>query len=192
MADNPKFIGPEFTPPDDHESDAGSDRGRRPQWLLPLTLIGCGCLGLPILLIGLGVFGLGNTALRLYRSSGSYQVYQLASDSVATDNDVIAALGEPVETGWTSQVTESYDLDELGKVCMRFSVTGSDRNGDVYTEAHHIDGAWQLHQLMVSVDGMATSVAVIPLTVEAQPLCPDFGLPETKPEEILPDSGTEI
>ena len=192
MTDDSKFIGPEFTPPGDDERDAGGDREQRPPWLLPVALVGCGCLGLPILLIVVGVLGLGNTVRRFYRSTGSYQVYQLASETVTADNDVIAALGEPVETGWTSQVRERYDLDEPGTVCMQFGVTGSDRSGNVYAEAHRLEDVWELHQLVVSVDGMATSVAVIPLAAEAQPLCPDFELPEAQPDEILPNSGTEI
>lgn len=192
MSDDQNFTGPEFIPPEDGERSAGGDRPQRPQWVIPIALIGCGCIGLPLFLIVFGVLGLGNTLLRVYRSTGTHQVYQLASETVETDADVVAILGEPVEAGWASQSREAYEADEPGKVCMRFSVTGSDRSGSTYAEAQNIDGAWQLHQLIVNVSGETTPIAVMPLADEAQPLCPEFDAPDTEEEEILPDAGTEI
>ena len=189
---------PEFVPPEDVVRGE-SDRSSRPRWLLPTVLIGCGCIGLPILLVVFGVLGVSNTLLRLYRSTGSYQVYQLAAETVETDDAVRAALGKPVETGWASRVTETYETSESGQVCMRFSVAGSDRSGSAYVEATSVEGAWQLHQLVVSVNGEPLPVTVDPLAAEEQPLCPDFDEPDAfdTPEdddvdEILPDAGTEI
>lgn len=190
--------GPEFIPPDEQDIGGTGDRPPRHRWVLPAVLIGCGCIGLPILLVVFGVLGVSNTLLRLYRSTGSYQVYQLAAETLETDEAVVAALGEPVETGWTSRVQETYETSEAGQVCMRFSVTGSDRSGSAYVEATSTEGTWQLHQLMVRVNGEPSPVAVEPLTAEEQPLCPDFDDPDSfdappdEEDEILPDAGTEI
>jgi len=198
MSDQPNPPGPEFIPPDDHAVAEGSDRPSPNRWLIPTLLIGCGCVGLPLLLIVFGVLGVGNTLLRLYRSTGSYQVYQLASETVETDPEVIAALGEPVEAGWASRTEETYETSESGQVCMRFSVAGGDRSGSAYVEANSREGAWQLHQLVVSVNGEPDPVAVVPLPAEEPSLCPDFDSPDSfetpaeEEEEILPDAGTEI
>lgn len=196
MTDHANGPEPEFIPPD---GASERDRPARNRWVLPTLLIGCGCIGLPILLVVFGVLGVSNTLVRLYRSTGSYQVYQLAAETVETDDAVIAALGEPVETGWTSRVKETYETSESGQVCLRFSVTGSDRSGSAYVEATSTAGAWQLHQLVVSVNGESPPVAVEPLTAEAEPLCPDFDDPDSfdapeadEEEEVLPGAGTEI
>jgi len=103
MSDPANSPEPEFIPPDDEAVVAGGDRSAQNQWILPTFLIGCGCVGLPFVLIVFGALGVGNTLLRLYRSTGSYQVYQLASETVETDPEVMAALGEPVEAGWASR-----------------------------------------------------------------------------------------
>jgi len=198
MSDPANSPEPEFIPPDDEAVVAGGDRSAQNQWILQTFLIGCGCVGLPFVLIVFGALGVGNTLLRLYRSTGSYQVYQLASETVETDPEVMAALGEPVEAGWASRTQETYETSESGQVCMRFSVAGGDRSGSAYVEANNRAGAWQLHQLVVSVNGETELVVVIPLDAEAQPLCPDFEAPDSfdapqdEEEEILPEAGTEI
>jgi hypothetical protein len=147
-----------------------------------------------------GLFGLGNTVRRVYQSTGTYQVYQIASEAVETSDEAIAALGDPVEAGWTSQSEEFYGANERGQVCMRFTVSGRDRSGSAYTEAQSVQGAWQLHQLILSVNGEPDPVAIVPLEAEAQPLCPDFDAPDPDPdedtaperEETIPAPSTEI
>lgn len=212
--DDSDFVPPEtdFVPPEDDEDFVPPPRDLPPQdpsdntnqWVIPIVAVGCGCIGLPLLAIALGLFGIGNMARRLYQSTGTYQVYQLASEAVQTNATVIETLGSPVETGWTSKSREFYEANDTGKVCMRFNVTGDDSSGSAYAEAQNIAGAWQLHQLVVMVNGQPEPLTVVPLEPEETPLCPGFDDPdsdfdETPPEnddpdldEAIPGQSTEI
>ncbi|MGD1940649.1 MAG: cytochrome c oxidase assembly factor Coa1 family protein [Leptolyngbyaceae cyanobacterium] len=169
-------IDPGFTPP---EEDAVSDGGRK--WIIPVVALGCGCVCLPLIVILSVLFGLGTSVQRLYKSTGSYQVYQLASTEIEASDEVAEVLGSPVETGWTSHVQESYPANEAGQVCIRFNVAGEDRNGSVYAEAQNEQGAWQLYQLTVSVNGEPEPLTLVPVPTERSPLCPEF-------DESEPDS----
>lgn len=163
-----------FTPPDD---EAASDGDRK--WIIPVVALGCGCVCLPLMVILSVLLGLGSSMQRLYKSTGSYQVYQLASTEIEASNVVGEALGRPVETGWTSHVQETYPADEAGQVCIRFNVTGEDRSGSAYAEAKNEQGTWQLYQLTVSVNGELEPLTLVPLPTERSPLCPDFDEPDS-------------
>ena len=163
-----------FTPPT--EEDAASDGDKK--WIIPVVALGCGCVCLLLMVVLSVLFGLGSSVQRLYKSTGSYQVYQLASTEVETSDEVAEALGSLVETGWTSKVQESYPADGAGQVCIRFNVSGEDRRGSVYAEAQNEQGAWQLYQLSVAVNGEPEPLTLLPLPTERSPLCPDFDEPE--------------
>lgn len=191
--------GTQFVPPSDSEQAAQRQRGDRgKRWILPVAALGCGCVGIPILLAAVGVLGVGTTVRRLVRSTGTYQVYQLASSELKADATVQDRLGHPIETGLTTQSREVYDADGTGKVCLRFRVVGNERSGSAYAEAQSAAGAWQIHQLALTVNGEADAVAIVPLSDNADPLCPDFDALESPqfedPDEsdILPGTGTEI
>lgn len=207
MSDSPNhddadFVPPledEFLPPSDTNPSPPAEPNNDRKWIIPVVALGCGCVCLPFIALILGLLGLGNTARRLYQSTGTYQVYQLASEAVETDARVIDVLGKPVEAGWTSKSQESYTTDDAGVVCMRFNVMGSDRSGSAYAEAQQQAGAWQLHQLTVGVNGRTEPLAIVPLGTEESPLCPDFDEPDSlepaptpEEEEVLPREGTEI
>lgn len=164
-------------------------RNRTP-WLAIAGCVGCGCLGMPLLIVGLGIVGLGGTFWQMVRSSGSYQVYQLAAAEVETNAIVAEALGSPIEPGWISQTKEHYN-NESGYVCLRFGVTGANLSGSAYAEAQNIESTWQLHQLLLTVDGESEMVKLIPLSLDEEPLCPDFDDPDPEPIESEPDA-TEI
>ncbi|HEY9886882.1 MAG TPA: cytochrome c oxidase assembly factor Coa1 family protein [Candidatus Obscuribacterales bacterium] len=188
--DDADFIGTHETIP-----PAASDRDNGKKWAIALTLVGCGCVGLPLLLIALSISGIVSTAQRFYQSTGTYQVYQLASARVETDAAVISVLGQPVEAGWTSQSHEAYETGSDGIVCLRFAVNGGDRSGSAYAEARQQDGAWQLHQLLVAANGVPEPVAIVPLAAAAAPLCPDFedeSPPPNAPEDGISPPGTAI
>lgn len=207
MPENSSFDDRDFVPPGDEElipsatSDSpavsGEENGKK--WIIPVLALGCGCICLPLVMIVVGVLGLGNTARRLYQSTGTYQVYQLATQAVETDPAAIAALGGSVETGWTSRSTEVYGTNNIGKVCIRFNVIGADRSGSAYAEAENSEGSWQLHQLKLSVNGEVEPLTIVPLAATEQSLCPDFDTSEpdlegTDPDRDEPPSlpGTEI
>ena len=183
MSEEPNFdapgkppIDPGFTP---LEEDAASDGDRK--WIIPVVALGCGCVCLPLIVVLSVLFGLGSSVQRLYKSTGSYQVYQLASTEVESSDAVAEALGSPVETGWTSKVQETYPADGAGQVCIRFNVSGDDLRGSVYAEAQNEQGAWQLYQLSVAVNGEPETLTLLPLPTERSPLCPDFDEPEPEP-----------
>lgn len=191
--------GEEFVPPSSDPAPPLSSQDNGKKWIIPVVALGCGCICLPLVAIALGLLGLGNTARRIFQSTGTYQVYQIASEAVETDPEAIAALGAPVEAGWTSKSEETYN-NETGQVCMRFSVAGDDRSGSAYAEAQSVQGAWQLHQLVLSINGEPEPTVIVPLEAEAQSLCPDFDAPdpefdeETEPDrnETIPAPSTEI
>ena len=206
MPENSNYEDGEFLPPDFSDEPQPpaeptppprtNEDGRK--WVIPAVALGCGCIGVPFLLVIFGVFGLGNTARRLYQSTGTYQVYQLASAEVETDTQVRETLGDPIEAGWTSKSTEAYE-NGTGKVCMRFNVIGGDRSGSAYAEAEKAQGAWQLHQLTLVVNGETELIPIVPLETAAQPLCPNFDAPDSEfdtpdgdSDEALPVPGTEI
>jgi hypothetical protein len=194
MSENSNYDSGEFSPPEfPDELQTSAEMPSRPsanedgkKWVIPAVALGCGCVGLPFLLIVLGVFGLGGTARRLYRSTGTYQVYQLAADEVETNAEVREILGDSAEAGWTSQSTEAYE-DGVGTVCMRFNVVGDDRSGSVYAEAENTQGAWQLHQLMLAVNGETEIYPIIRLENAAEPLCPNFDALDSESDVPNPD-----
>ncbi len=143
-----------------------------PAWL-PLAL-GCGCVGIPVLVVILGLSGITHTFLRLYRSTGSYQVYQVAAEQVKQAPAVRSTLGEPIEPGWVAKSSEHYDDTTEGQVCQQFKVTGQQRQGRVYVEAQRMQGTWQIHQLYVEVNDQPDPIILKPLDQGAKSLCPDF------------------
>ncbi|MGF1521726.1 MAG: cytochrome c oxidase assembly factor Coa1 family protein [Leptolyngbyaceae cyanobacterium] len=179
-APSPNDFTPAITP------DSAPPTKRKP-WLAIAGCIGCGCIGIPILIVGLGIVGLGGTFWSMVRSTGSYQVYQLAAAEVETNAIVTEALGSPVEPGWVLQTREHHD-NETGHVCLRFPVTGADLSGSIYAEAQSSESTWQLHQLLLSVNGEAEIVELIPLTQDEESLCPDFDDPDSEPVESEPDA----
>lgn len=199
-----EFVPPgagDFTPPTEDAVPTAVSRNDDRKWIIPVAAVGCGCICLPLLAIALSIAGIGNTVQRLYKSTGTYQVYQLASETVENDAAVAEALGHPVEAGWTSKSREAYGTDDSGKVCMRFNVSGDDRSGSAYAEARTEQGAWRLHQLFVVVNGDIELIPVVPLSAEQSPLCPNFDAPDSDfedspapelPELSEPERGTEI
>ena len=179
---------PEVPSPNDSDSSVKSaieKRAQPPKWFV---LAGCavgGCVVVPIVAVGLGMAGLGGAVWNLVRSTGSYQVYQLAAAEVETNAIAAELLGNPVEPGWVSQTQEHYD-NSSGQVCLRFDVFGADNSGSTYVEAQKVESAWQLHQLLLTVNREAALVKLVPLSPDAKSLCPDFDNPE--PETTEPDT----
>jgi hypothetical protein len=198
---NGEFLPPfeeDPVPLEDSSPPPPTDPGNDKKWIVPVLALGCGCICAPLIAIALGLFGLGNTARRLYQSTGTYQVYQLASEEVETDAEVVDVLGSPVEAGWTTQSREAYE-NGTGIVCMRFNVIGGDRSGSAYAEAQQHGGAWKLYQISLLVNDPTAPVEIVLQPPEGQPLCPNFDDPDApaktpgpEDDEVLPGTGTEI
>ncbi|MGK7926422.1 MAG: cytochrome c oxidase assembly factor Coa1 family protein [Spirulina sp.] len=142
-----------------------------------LVYISLGCGGA----IGLGmvsilwiilsvVSGIGSLFQEVWRSSGGHQTHQLATDTLRSHPEAIAELGEPISTGWASQISMIGE-----KTCLRFAVFGSKRSGSTYAEATKQNNAWYLHQLTIAVNGKKDPLVIVALPAEnPNPLCPNF------------------
>jgi hypothetical protein len=192
MPADPNFDDRDFVPVTEDVEPQDSSGNDLKRWLVPVGAVGCGCLGLGLLAIALSLLGIGSTVRKLYQSTGTYQVYQIAAAAVETDAAVQEALGRPLESGWTSQSIERYEAGDQGIVCLRFNVIGANRSGSAYAEAQKIQGAWQLYQLFVAVNGQPDTVPVVPLPEARSSLCPDFEVPEPAPPTPASPSPTEI
>ena len=159
-------------------------------WILPVSLACCGCAIVSIIALGLGVAGVGGAVWRLMRSTGTHQVYRLASAEVESNSTVSDLLGAPVEAGWVSQATERYGDPPGGRACIRFSVSGADQSGTAYAEGTNNtpEDTWKLHQLTVAINGKTEVVTVVPLPENQQSLCPDFDQPDSESELDTPEA----
>jgi Cytochrome oxidase complex assembly protein 1 len=152
-------------------------------WAVPVGCCGCGCLTIGFVML-LGTGGLVSLAIALFQASGAYQTYQMAAAQVEQDPAVIDALGTPVAAGWVSNM-QSHEDNGAGHACLRFGVSGSQTSGTAYVEAQGKPGAWNVHQLRVSVNGQSEPlVLVAPPATAPAPLCPDF---DTEEKQRFPD-----
>ena len=108
---------------------------------------GCcaGCLLIPILLAAV----LGGGVFYAFKSSG---IQQEALERVRAHPEAVAALGEPIESGWLIQGSINLSGDE-GTADFSLPVSGPVGEGKLYVVAHRQAGEWTFEELLLRVEG---------------------------------------
>ena len=110
-------------------------------------VVGGGCL-VPILACG-GCFGL--SALFLKGKMDNFSPYKDAVAIATAHPDVIAELGEPIETGWLTQSQIQINNGQ-GSAGMYIPLTGPNGSATVRVKATKTDGVWSFDKLEVRLD----------------------------------------
>ncbi|HKB80063.1 MAG TPA: cytochrome c oxidase assembly factor Coa1 family protein [Thermoanaerobaculia bacterium] len=109
-------------------------------------LIGCSVAAVIVVVAIAGIVALFFAGIR--RSD----VYSGARDAARRDPRVIAALGEPIHTGWW--VTGSVNINnEKGNADFHFPLIGSKERGRVHAIAELDEGKWRYTVLTVTPRG---------------------------------------
>ncbi|MFA9477042.1 cytochrome c oxidase assembly factor Coa1 family protein [Phycisphaerales bacterium AB-hyl4] len=77
--------------------------------------------------------------------------YQLTMERVERDPEVLAALGQPIESGWLVSGNINY-AGGGGEADLSFSIRGPQGRGTVYAVLERSAGQWQWGELVVNVD----------------------------------------
>jgi hypothetical protein len=123
----------------------------RPLRIAAIGLIALGCLGFAgACLIGLVVVGSAFFATTgLIRSSAAYQQ---AVAVASADPQVVAALGEPIQTGWFTSGSISENGD-AGQASLSIPLRGPRASGVLHVAAHRAGGDWVFDELYVTIGG---------------------------------------
>ena len=116
---------------------------------------GCGCLifmGVWVLL--LGIFGV---VLNFAKQSAPYME---ALAQARANEQVIEALGEPIEPGWW--VTGSAETNTTsGYADFAFPVSGPKNAGKLYVVAVKSAGLWEIQRIELEVDGRSSRIPLL-------------------------------
>jgi Cytochrome oxidase complex assembly protein 1 len=126
------------------------------KWALPV-----GCL-LPIVLCGGGfvlffslIFGAVTGAIR------NSDAYQEGMSRARSNPDVVAALGEPIESGFW--ISGSINVDgPSGNVDVSIPISGPKGSGTLYIVGTRNAGRWQYSTMEVEIPGRAGRIDVRP------------------------------
>ena len=113
------------------------------KWCVPVLA------ALLLALLAAFVFGIVALVFGAIRSSSPYQQ---AVSRAQSDSAVIAALGEPIRTGWFVQGNISTD-GASGSADLAIPLDGARTDGTLYVVAHKRAGEWRYETLAVNVDG---------------------------------------
>lgn len=126
------------------------------KWALPV-----GCL-LPLVLCGGGIvlfagaiFGIVSGAIR------SSDAYQVGMAQVRANPEVVAALGEPIESGFWIQGSVNVD-GPSGNVDVSIPISGPRGSGTLYVVGTRSAGRWQYSTMEVEIPGRAGRIDVRP------------------------------
>jgi len=130
--------------------------GRNWKWALPV-----GCL-LPVLVCGGSiitffflVFGAVTSAIK------ASDPYQEGMVRARANPGVVAAPGEPIESGWL--ISGSIDVDgSSGNVDASIPISGPKGSGTLYVVGTRTAGRWQYSTMEVEIPGRASRVDVLP------------------------------
>lgn len=117
-----------------------------------LTAVFACVLGILGLTIGIIAFVFGTI-----RSS---DVYQQALQTAQADPQVIAALGEPIETKWWLSGSVSINNDS-GTADLSIPLQGAHSSGTLYAAADLVGGTWEFYRLEVRVDGRSEPIYLL-------------------------------
>lgn len=122
--------------------------GRNWKWLVPV-----GCLGTLVLVVGFcgGIFGL--IFYSLHKSWAYEEGVQLARQNA----EVIAELGEPIESGWLASGSINLANDS-GNANLAISLSGPKQKGTLYVVAKKQAGQWHFTQASVETAGSGKTI----------------------------------
>ncbi len=113
------------------------------KWLVP-----AGCLGLVLAAVAWGVF----IVLFVFAGMKTSGVYQDAVAALRASPEAVAALGEPIETGWW--LMGSIDVTgPSGRADIAFPVSGPEGSGRLYVVGTKSAGEWTLSRLELDAEG---------------------------------------
>jgi hypothetical protein len=116
-----------------------------PNWKL---LVPLGCLGVMVLSVGCCGGLLGFVFYSLHNSWAYSEGVKLAK----LNPEVVAELGEPIESGWLA--TGSINVtNDSGDAHVAISLSGSKQNGTLYVVAHKQAGQWDFKSVIVETGG---------------------------------------
>lgn len=90
----------------------------------------------------------------------SGDAYKLTMQELRADTQVVAALGEPIESGWF--VTGNVKTNGIeGSADLSIPVSGPKGSGTVVSRSTKIAGEWKIFLLIVRIDGNPTPLVLI-------------------------------
>ncbi len=104
------------------------------------------------LLCGLLVYG-------IFALMKNNDAYRMTMAQVQSNEQVIAAIGEPIEAGWFVSGKISVDGAQ-GAANLSIPISGPGGTGTVTSQATKVAGAWDIHLLVVRVDGNPTPIVL--------------------------------
>ena len=115
----------------------------------------CGCLlFFGIWALVLGIFGV---VLNVIKDS---EPYQGALSQVRNNEQVIQALGEPIEPGWWI-IGSSETSGTSGFADFSFPLSGPKNSGKLYVVAVKSAGQWEFQRIELEVDGQSSRIPLL-------------------------------
>jgi hypothetical protein len=132
--------------------------GRNWPWVLPVG----GCLTIILLF----VFGVGAVIFGVSNAITSSAPYEYAVEQASHHPDVIAALGENIETDGIMQGNISLENSDGGRVDISIPIKGSKGKGSVTVKGEKVDGTWHYESLYVIIKETQESINLLEKTLE--------------------------
>jgi hypothetical protein len=132
--------------------------GRNWPWVLPVG----GCLTIILLF----VFGVGAIIFGVSNAITNSTPYEYAVEQAANHPDVIAALGEGIETDGIMQGNISIQNTDGGQVDISIPLKGSKGEGSVAIKGEKIDGVWHYESLYVIIKETQESINLLEKALE--------------------------
>jgi hypothetical protein len=132
--------------------------GRNWPWVLPVG----GCLTIILLF----VFGVGAVIFGVSNAITSSAPYEYAVEQASHHPDVIAALGENIETDGIMQGNISLENSDGGRVDISIPIKGSKGKGSVAVKGEKVDGTWHYESLYVIIKETQESINLLEKTLE--------------------------
>lgn len=127
-------------------------------------LLGGGCL-LSTIIIVLVVSG---AIWGISKTIGESEPYMYAYEKALQNEDVKAALGEPIETGIMGSNTKYNYSNGETNVSMTIPLEGSINKGFVYVVGSKVDGIWEYTKLYVDVNNDDKDINLLEERVELE------------------------
>ena len=108
--------------------------------------------------VAIFVFAIFGTVSTAVRNSDAYQV---GMAQARANPQVVAALGEPIESGWMIQGSINVN-GQSGDVDVQIPISGPKGSGTLYVVGRRSAGRWQYSTMAVEVPGNAGRIDVRP------------------------------
>ena len=132
--------------------------GRNWPWLIPVG----GCLTVILLF----VFGIGAIIFGVSRAITNSTPYEYAVEQASNNPEVIAILGEDIETNGIMQGNISLESGNSGRVDISIPIKGSKGKGSVIIKGEKVDGEWIYENLYVLIKESKEKINLIDKVLE--------------------------